>query len=390
MSLRPFAAPALALVSIGILSVGVTVRAQQSLAVEPDKVRITMLDSNRDQDGLSGPVRRVHTEMAKLIVRDGAIVEEPRKLLEVTTYDPQGNRIDNVYYPVGSASFKGNQEFTYDDQGHVIGMTLKDGTGQILSRESYTYEFDSFRNWTRMTSALVIFEGGKLVNEPFETTYRTISYYFADAVARMVQPSNEPPAVTTGTPARTVAENTPSTGENAAINRLPAQIKQASGPEPPKPIATLLPTTTNPPTYTNTRPDAAVEEPKNDVPPPPAGDFGMSGTSTAQTTQPSSQLSEALPSAKSPVSGGVINGKSISLPSPTFTARNLANGIRGKVIVEVTVSEQGQVIDAHAISGHPLLKSSAVAAAMLARFEPTLLSGKPVKATRTIVYNFDR
>ena len=54
----------------------------------------------------------------------------------------------------------------------------------------------------------------------------------------------------------------------------------------------------------------------------------------------------------------------------------------------VFIDEEGKVISANAVSGHPLLKASAVAAARQARFSPTKLSGKPVKVTGIITYNF--
>ena len=52
------------------------------------------------------------------------------------------------------------------------------------------------------------------------------------------------------------------------------------------------------------------------------------------------------------------------------------------------VVENGNVIAAHAVSGHPLLQSAAVGAARQARFSPTKLSGQPVKVTGVIQYNF--
>jgi protein TonB len=59
------------------------------------------------------------------------------------------------------------------------------------------------------------------------------------------------------------------------------------------------------------------------------------------------------------------------------------------VVVEVTVDEQGNVMSARAISGHPLLKEAAVAAARGWRFTPTLLTGTPVKVIGTITFNFN-
>jgi protein TonB len=54
----------------------------------------------------------------------------------------------------------------------------------------------------------------------------------------------------------------------------------------------------------------------------------------------------------------------------------------------VTIDESGNVISASAVSGHPLLRAAAVAAARSSKFSPTMLSGQAVKVTGVIVYNF--
>jgi hypothetical protein len=56
--------------------------------------------------------------------------------------------------------------------------------------------------------------------------------------------------------------------------------------------------------------------------------------------------------------------------------------------VKVLIDEYGNVTSAGAVSGHPLLRSAAVAAAMQARFSQTMLMGEPVKVTGVIVYSF--
>jgi VWFA-related protein/TonB family protein len=91
---------------------------------------------------------------------------------------------------------------------------------------------------------------------------------------------------------------------------------------------------------------------------------------------------------RSPVSGGVLNTKAVSLPKPTYPtgARNF--GATGTVIVEVVINEEGRVIEARALSGPQLLQGAAVSAARLARFLPARLSGMPVKVTGTITYTF--
>ncbi len=92
--------------------------------------------------------------------------------------------------------------------------------------------------------------------------------------------------------------------------------------------------------------------------------------------------------ARAPISGGVLNGKAISLPAPEYPASARQAKIAGAVGVKVTVDESGGVISAQAVSGHLALQAAAVAAARLARFSPTLLMGEPVKVTGVIVYNF--
>jgi TonB family protein len=91
----------------------------------------------------------------------------------------------------------------------------------------------------------------------------------------------------------------------------------------------------------------------------------------------------------SAVSGGVLDSKAISKPEPAYPAVAKAANVSGKVIVQVLVDEQGQVISAHAVSGHPLLRGSAEAAARQARFNPTLLSGRPVKVNGTLTYDIE-
>ena len=91
---------------------------------------------------------------------------------------------------------------------------------------------------------------------------------------------------------------------------------------------------------------------------------------------------------RAPISGGVLNGKAISLPKPAYPPIARQAHASGTVVVQVTIDENGSVISAHAVSGHPLLQAVAVAAARGARFSPTKLSGQPVKVTGVITYNF--
>ena len=158
---------------------------QNTIALAQPRHPVSVLDSNKEQDGLIGAVRRIKTESAKI---ENDASEGPRELIELTTYGLKGNRIENVSYPA-SDPVVGKQEYKYDDRGNITEMTVRNDEGSIVSREAYDYEFDSVGNWIKMVTSLMLFENGKLKREPVETTYRTITYYFTDEVAKIVQTS---------------------------------------------------------------------------------------------------------------------------------------------------------------------------------------------------------
>ncbi len=88
------------------------------------------------------------------------------------------------------------------------------------------------------------------------------------------------------------------------------------------------------------------------------------------------------------VSGGVVNGKAVNLVKPPYPPAAKAVRASGAVNVDVTIDENGNVIAAHASSGHALLRQAAEQAARASKFSPTMLSGQRVKVAGTIVYNF--
>jgi TonB family protein len=87
-------------------------------------------------------------------------------------------------------------------------------------------------------------------------------------------------------------------------------------------------------------------------------------------------------------SGGAIQGAAIRRVEPAYPPLAKAAQVSGSVVVEVTIDEDGNVISARAISGHPLLKDAAVAAAREWKFAGTQIDGKPVKVVGTITFNF--
>jgi periplasmic protein TonB len=128
----------------------------------------------------------------------------------------------------------------------------------------------------------------------------------------------------------------------------------------------------------------------NTTAPVPAGPGSGTGLVSAPTkvdiAEPPPPPAPTPP--RAPISGGVLNGKAISLPKPAYPAIARQAHASGTVVVQVTIDENGSVISARAVSGHPLLQAVAVGAARQARFSPTKLSGQPVKVTGVITYNF--
>ena len=89
-----------------------------------------------------------------------------------------------------------------------------------------------------------------------------------------------------------------------------------------------------------------------------------------------------------PISGGVLNGKAVSLPAPIYPAIAKSSHASGAVVIQVLIDESGKVLSAKAVSGNPLLVGAAVKAAVQAKFTPTVLSGRPVRVRGVITYNF--
>jgi len=89
---------------------------------------------------------------------------------------------------------------------------------------------------------------------------------------------------------------------------------------------------------------------------------------------------------RGPIAGGMLNSKAIYLPTPEVPPGEAS----GVVLVAIVIDEQGNVVEARAVSGPQHLQAAAVNAARLARFSPTMLMGEPVRVTGTLSYSFVR
>lgn len=322
-------------------------------------------ESDRARDGLLGPVRRVRTEVVKLSAAGGKTVEDSKHvLLETAEYDLKGVKTQNQYFPIAGATLTGREVYKYDDKGNISEMTLVSADGSLVSKEVYKYDYDSVGNWVKMTTSVVVVENGKIGFEPSEVTYRTIFYYLDASMAKMLQPAN------TSVPAPTSGSTTGPNGQpnSNSGSRPTGKNRQAAAALPPQTSLDKL------------KVSSAVPNP---------GDLqSLPAESGEKVVIADSDPPPAPRPLMKPVSGGVLNGKAVSLPQPVYPefARRLRT--TGLVEVEVVVDENGKVLTARALSGPGTLRDAAVHAALGARFSPTKLSGQPVKITGLINYNF--
>jgi protein TonB len=376
-------------------SAGVPRNARALLRLGATPASLDAAATEREQDGLAGPVRRVKTETAKIIVKGGRPVEGERQVLETTTYDQKGNRVDNAYFLAAGGTLTGKEVYKYDERGNIVEMTLHNDDGTLLAKEVYTYEFDAMGNWVKMTTSVAMMEGGKVTFEPSEVTYRTISYYLDQTMlAKMSLPAGatQSPAPSGGAPANAApnavaasAQPQPVSKPQAPANNTAAAQPRPSNADAAKPAPTPARNAAAPllvASLDRGAPTSAPAPANTSVNVPLAEGPAVKTDGEAPAAPPA----RGLP--LKPVSGGVLNGKAISLPAPTYPDMARRAGATGMVEVEVVIDISGKVISAKATSGPALLRQSAEMAARLARFNPTLLSGQPMRVSGVISYNF--
>lgn len=355
----------LSVMALVTLTLSLSALAQTNLTARNTDPRgpAPVAETDRVRDGLVGPVRRVRTAVTKLSTENGKSVEGKESVIEIVAYDVKGTKVENQYFPIAGSTLTGKEVYKYDDKGNISEMTLLNEDGSLLGKEIYKYEFDFVGNWNKMTTSVAVIEGGRMSFEPTEVTHRSIMYYLDEKMMKMAQPTVAP---------------SPSVG---TTNSAVAIKDEKGGPSANKTVeakSIALPLLTP-------RKTATVDS--------NAG--AQLVTSNANSTaSPSVRFDVEPPAAPAPrpilkpVSGGVLNGTALNLPSPSYpdTAKRLR--MAGVVVVQVVVDETGRVISAEALSGPSLLKDAAVQAALKARFSPTKLSGQPVKVSGIINYKF--
>ena len=84
-----------------------------------------------------------------------------------------------------------------------------------------------------------------------------------------------------------------------------------------------------------------------------------------------------------------MQGSATKKVQPAYPAIARTAKASGVVLVQITINESGEVINAQIIRSHPLFNDAALQAAKQWRFKPTELSGVPVKTQGILTFNFD-
>jgi protein TonB len=341
-------------------------------------------ESDRSRDGLVGPVRRVRTEVAKLLNTDGKLGEGKHALVEIVAYDIKGAKIENQYFPIPGATLTGKEIYKYDEKGNISEMTLLNADGTLLGKEIYKYEFDFAGNWNKMTTSVAVVDARGITFEPSEVTYRNIMYYLDENMVKMVQPG----AAAANNPA--AATNPAATAPHPVV--APPAANNAPKPDPKANAAANK--------GRDNRKGAPVTV--SDLPAANSAATKLAGNAPLDVKTPAVSSSQAVPMINmeepppspaprpilKPISGGVLNGTAINLPPPTYPDAAKRMRVSGTVQVDVILDESGKVVSATASSGPTILRDAAIAAALKARFSPTKLSGQPVKVSGVINYKF--
>ena len=240
---------------------------------------------------------------------------------------------------------------TVVNQGNVVEMILLGADGSMLSKESYKYEFDQLGNWTKLISSVAVYENGKIVFEPTGITYRTISYYYNQAIEKLNASSPKSNGASAPSSSSTLSPNsTASSTDSARLSTPSGQLTATSQPLSAAANAHAKTEMVKAPASVSPAAPASVSPAKN-------------GTLAPESSEATSTPSEIRTTPDSPPATSVVQhvaeedmrNAAIELPQPEYSAAALQAQASGKVKVQVLVDETGHVTTAKATSGHPLL-----------------------------------
>jgi protein TonB len=291
-----------------------------------------------------------------------------------------------------------------------FGSRLEYGTLGATSPTAETHRGAS-RNWFLIAASVVVL---------FAAVGGGVFYFYARPAARLVISAPAAPQL----PARTDAVENP---VSAALPASESASQHASTPSP-APAVTVHTTEAAPSrpgksVPSGNKPSASTKEKAPSAAPGVPDMFGALNAhpvSSARATEGPREAApsidpgmatgsetSALPAVAAPsvslappaqpvpegpvsVGGEVKPPKVISSVAPVYPTIARQANVEGNVVVRVTVDKTGNVSDAHAISGPPLLRQAAVDALRQRKYEPSTLNGQPISVEMLVTIQFHR
>ena len=197
--------------------------------------------------------------------------------------------------------------------------------------------------------------------------------------AIMLAPPPVPPAPPQNLPKPVVVTNIAPEFVTPAIPRTIADARTV----PPRPMVNkpqiYIPGSVDTGSSSNARPTGVgLLNADNNEPPPP-----VVTPKVAPTPAPTPEGPKIIP-----MTSIMITGKAIRKVQPPYPPMAKAAHISGSVQIQILISEEGRVLSATSVTGHPLLREASVQAAREWAFSPTILNGKGVKVSGVISFNF--
>jgi protein TonB len=88
------------------------------------------------------------------------------------------------------------------------------------------------------------------------------------------------------------------------------------------------------------------------------------------------------------IGGDIKQPRLLSGPPPIYPVLAKQSHIQGVVVIEAIIDERGNVIEEHAISGHPLLIPAAMKSVSQRKYAPTILDGEPTPVSLRVEVTF--
>ncbi len=191
---------------------------------------------------------------------------------------------------------------------------------------------------------------------------------------------------------------------------LVAPLSPAAAPPPPPPAAVARVLHMTPKTFTPGKLTAPSFVPKavaiaSDAAPPEEALMGMPGGVPGGIAggQPGGVLGGMMNGVAAPaapalvsegpkqpvrVGGNVKPPRLLSGPAPIYPILAKQSRIQGIVVIEAIMDERGNVVEMHAISGHPLLIPAAMKAVSQRKYERTILDGEATPVNLRVEVTF--